>query len=257
MKTIQDDSMRNFFTVTLVWVSVLLWSTVAQGKVLFYDNFDDAKIDPKYEMKNHPGKWVEKGGVISQTNPTPGDHTYLIMPGGFAEPHTGLVQIRIDDWTDGDLARAGIGFRLDPGDGGGYAFLIHHFLTNMEFLNDHIAWKQNDTPPPFGVVEKGKWYWMKAEISKSGFTGKIWPDNEKEPTKWLLDSKFDFGAERVVTGNVGLNGGSSSGAPAATVVSFDNFAVCEKADECIPKVILAVEPAGKLSTTWGAIKMKY
>ena len=46
----------------------------------------------------------------------------------------------------------------------------------MEFLNDHLAWKGNDTPPSFDEVEIEKWYWMKAEISDKKFTGKIWPE---------------------------------------------------------------------------------
>ena len=102
-------------------------SAFVEAKVLFYDNFNDGKIDKKYEFKNHHGKWVEKGGVISQTNPTPGDHTYLVLAGDFKEPHTGLVGIHVDEWIDGDLARCGLEFRLDPGDASGYAFLIHHF----------------------------------------------------------------------------------------------------------------------------------
>jgi len=146
------------FVVILIMVCLFLLHTIVQSKVLFYDDFDDGKIDKKYEFKNHPGKWVEKGGVITQTNPTPGDHTYLVMAGDFEEPHTSLVQIRVEEWNDGDLARCGLGVRLDPNDASGYAFLIHHFLTNMEFLNDHLAWKGNDTPPPFDEVETEKWY---------------------------------------------------------------------------------------------------
>lgn len=215
------------------------------------------KIDARYVFMNHPGKWVEEDGVIKQTNPSPGDHTYLIIQGGFAEPHTAIVKIRIDDWEDHDLSRAGIGLRLDQNDGGGYAFLIHHTLNNMEFLNDHLAWKNNDTPPPFGKVEIGKWYWMKAEITKDGLVGKIWPENEEEPTKWLLESKFDFGAVRAESGNVGLNGGSNQGA-GKTLVSFDNFAICEKASECNPKLfIISVDPKSKLSNTWGNTKNSY
>jgi len=245
------------FVVTLIMVCLFLLHTIVQSKVLFYDDFDDGKIDNKYEFKDHPGKWVEKGGVITQTNPTPGDHTYLVMAGDFEEPHTSLVQIRVEEWSDGDRARCGLGVRLDPNDASGYAFLIHHFLTNMEFLNDHLAWKQNDTPPPFDEVKTEKWYWMKAEISDKKFTGKIWPDGEKEPKKWLLESKLDFGGLRPASGQVGLNGGSSSGAPAKTVVSFDNWAICEKASECDPDAILAVEATNRLSTTWGKIKTSY
>jgi hypothetical protein len=230
----------------------LISNPIAHGKVLWKDDFEDGKINAKYVMMNHPGKWVEEEGVIKQTNPAPGDHTYLIIPGDFAEPHTGIVEIRIDDWGDDDLSRAGLGFRLDPGDGGGYAFLIHHTLSNMEFLNDHIAWKNNDTPPPFGKVEIGKWYWMKAEITNKELKGKIWPDGEKEPTKWLLESAFDFGV-RAPSGRAGLNGGSNTGA-GKTLVSFDNYAICETAEECKPDIFMAVEATSKLATTWGQLK---
>jgi len=128
-------------------------------------------------------------------------------------------------------------------------------LNNMEFLNDHLAWKNNDTPPPFGAVEIGKWYWMKAEITDKVFSGKIWTEAEKEPAKWLLESGFDFGAVRPASGIVGLNGGSNTGA-GKTLVSFDNFAVCEKADEAVPTVFnIAVDSKSKLTATWGSIKL--
>ena len=246
------------FVLMLITICLFLSHSIVQGKVLFYDNFNDGTIDKRYEFKNNPGKWVEKGGVISQTNPTPGDHTYLVMAGDFKEPHTILVQIRVDEWSDGDLARCGLGVRLDPDNASGYAFLIHHTLNNMEFLNDHLAWKQNDTKPPFGAVKTGKWYWMKAGISGEKFTGKIWPDGENEPTKWLLESKLDFGGLRPASGQVGLNGGSSGGAPAKTIVSFDNWAICEQANECTSgEILTALDAAGKLSTTWSKIKTSY
>jgi hypothetical protein len=236
---------------------LLVISPIAHGKVLWQDTFDDGKIDGKYLFQNHPGKWVEAKGVISQTEPSPQDHCYLVIQGNFAEPHTVIVKIRIDDWADNDLSRAGIGVRLDKSDGAGYAFLIHDNLGNMEFLNDHIAWKNNDTKPPFGMVEVGKWYWMKAEITDKKFSGKIWPDGENEPTKWLLESGFDFGAVRAVSGNCGLSGGSNQGT-GKTNVSFDDWAICETADEATPKVFAqAVESAGKLSSTWGSIKSGY
>ena len=241
----------------LVCAAIFAWTSISFGEVLYLDDFEDGKIDGDYEFKNHEGKWVEKGGVISQTHEAPGDHTYLVLDGGFKEPHTGLVMVRVDDWGDHDLARCGMGFRLDPGDASGYAFLIHHFLNNMEFLNDHRAWKGNDTEPPFGEVKIGKWYWMKAEISDKNFTGKIWEDGENEPKDWLLESKLDFGGPRPESGQVGLNGGSSRGAPALTIVSFDNWAICETADECTPDEILAVQATGKLPAVWGDLKASY
>ena len=243
------------YSVIVAFGFALAMSMTAWGGVLWYDDFNDNSIDGDYVFKNHPGEWDEENGVIKQTNPAPGDHTYLIIEGGFPEPHAVLVKVRMDDWGDHDLSRAGIGVRLDP-DGAGYAFLIHHTLNNMEFLNDHLAWKNNDTPPPFGEVEVGSWYWMKAEINEDGFYGKIWPVDEDEPDDWLLESGFDFGGARAISGNVGLNGGSNQGA-GVTNVSFDDFLICDTADECTPNAIeqaKAVEPDGKLSSTWAAIK---
>jgi hypothetical protein len=234
----------------------LIGSSNVYAKVLWMDTFDDAKIDAKYIFKSNPGKWIEKDGVVSQTNPAPADTCYLLYQGGFAEPHAVIVKVRIDDWGNHDLSRAGIGVRLTDG-GQGYAFLIHDNLGNMEFLNDALAWKNNDTPPPFGVVEVGKWYWMKAEISDAGFRGKIWPEAETEPAKWLLDSKFDFGAVRAVSGNVGLNGGSNTGT-GKTLVSYDNWGISDNTNEATPKMFAApVEFSGKLSNTWGSVKLSY
>jgi hypothetical protein len=249
--------MKSFLVMlSLIIVLGISLGSTAYGKVLWMDTFDDGKIDSAYLFQSHPGKWVEKDGVISQTSATPGDTCYLIYPGGFDEPHTAIVKMRIDDWTNGDYARAGLGFRLTTG-GAGYAFLVHNILTNMEFLNDALAWKNNDTPPPFDELEIGTWYWMKAEMSANKLTGKIWPDGETEPAKWLLDSALDFGAVRAVSGNVGLNGGSSSGAD-LTLVSFDDWAIFDNADEATPNAFaLSVESSGKLSSTWGSIKLGY
>jgi len=249
--------MKSFLVMfSLIIVLGISLSSTAYGKVLWMDTFDDGKIDASYTFKSNPGKWVEKDGVISQTNPAPADTCYLMYLGGFDEPYTGIVKVRIDDWGNNDLSRAGLGFRLTEA-GAGYAFLIHDNLGNMEFLNDALAWKNNDTPPPFGVVEVGKWYWMKAEMSKNELKGKIWADGEVEPAKWLLDSALDFGAVRDTSGNVGLNGGSNTGT-GKTLVSFDDWAICDNADEATPNAfVLPVESLGKLCSTWGSIKLGY
>ncbi len=84
-----------------------------------------------------------------------------------------------------------------------------------------------------------------------------WEEGKEEPKNWLLESKLDFGNVRPESGQVGLNGGSSRGAPALTIVSFDNWAICETADECTPDEILAVQATGKLPTVWGALKARY
>ncbi|MDQ1316415.1 MAG: hypothetical protein QG588_62 [Candidatus Poribacteria bacterium] len=247
-----------FFLAMIIVLGISLSST-AYGKVLWMDTFDDGTINSAYLFKSNPGAWVQDGGIISQTNPIPGDTCYLIYPGKLNEPFAAIVKIRIDGWEDHDYSRAGMGFRLTEDSGQGYAFLIHQTLNNVEYLNDALAWKNNDTVPPFGEVEIGKWYWMKAEISADGLKGKIWSDGEDEPADWLLNSAFDFGAVRDASGNVGLNGGSSGEGRGQDFVSFDNWAVCESADECVTSAFTtsSVGSSGKLSNTWGGIKLSY
>ena len=231
----------------------------ASADVLFQDDFEDGVVDSQY-ITFGSGDWQEGNGYIQQANPHPGDPTYLAINGGFPASVCAIVKVRVDDWVDHDLSRTGLGFRNDADSGEGYAFLIHNTLGNMEFLNDKRAWKQNDTPPPFGSVEMGAWYWMKACLDDDGFRGKIWTVGEDEPADWLIESALDFGAGRDNTGTVALNGGSSSGdGSGLTIVTFDNFAVGEDEEDCVPEIFEAgtsVEVNGKLTVIWGELKQQ-
>ncbi len=244
----------DFITLFLM-MSVI--SHYAIAGILFQDDFEDGTIDGQY-ITFGAGEWQEGNGYIKQANPHPGDPTYLSVNGGFPAGVGAIVKIRIDEWEDHDLSRAGFGFRNDATTGEGYAFLIHQTLDNMEFLNDKRAWKQNDTPPPFGAVVVGEWYWMEAWIDDSGFKGKIWAVGNAEPTDWLLDSALDFGAGRDNSGTIALNGGSSNSAGSGlTVVTFDDFAVCDDPADCAPGIFnldTPVEPKGKLTVTWATLK---
>ena len=97
MNILKSLSTHKSLLSILVCAAIFAWTSISFGEVLYYDDFEDGKIDGDYEFKNHEGKWVEKGGVISQTHEAPGDHTYLVLDGGFKEPHTGLVMVRVDD----------------------------------------------------------------------------------------------------------------------------------------------------------------
>ena len=61
-------STHKYFLFMLVCAAIFAWTSNSSGKVLYYDDFDDEKIDGDYEFKNHEGKWVEKGGGY-QPNP--------------------------------------------------------------------------------------------------------------------------------------------------------------------------------------------
>lgn len=227
---------------------------ISDAKTLFFDDFSKDNLATNYTIFSPSGKYVVQGGVLKQTVPNPGDPTYAAIVGkNLSEPITVKVKIRLDSWKDHDLSRAGIGFRLDPKDGGrGYAFLIHERLAdkNMEFLNDAKAWAQQEGTSP---VKVGTWYWMKAMIEGNNIFGQIWNEGGKEPTDWLMKRELNFGAVRPSSGNVGLNGGSASGANGDTTVSFDNFEVYDSTGS----TVVAVEPKGKLSTAWGQVKVRY
>ena len=98
---------------------------------LWYDNFNDNKLDPKYIVKYDPqeagngAKWVEEDGVLKQTEPVPGDATYCIIKIPNAPQAIGaLAKIRFDDYQDHDRSRAGVGVWLDPNDHyNGYTFV--------------------------------------------------------------------------------------------------------------------------------------
>ncbi|MBI1930253.1 hypothetical protein HYR99_39125, partial [Candidatus Poribacteria bacterium] len=50
----------------------------ATAKTLWFDSFDDGKLDEK-NYKYTKGKWIEEDGVIKQTGKATGDPTHAII----------------------------------------------------------------------------------------------------------------------------------------------------------------------------------
>ncbi|MEO2004024.1 MAG: hypothetical protein ABGY41_07975 [Candidatus Poribacteria bacterium] len=159
-------------------------SVSSSAATLFHDDFEGANLDAAWLLEHSQGgtgagppEWVHDGGVLSQTQPAPGDPTYaIILGGGWPESHGMIAKVRIDDWEDHDRSRAGLGMWLDEADNyNGYTWLIHERLTdtNMEFLNDARSWFNEEAT--FEVVF-GDWYWVKAFIDAGTgeIMGKIW-----------------------------------------------------------------------------------
>ena len=243
----------------------------ASAGTLFHDDFEDASLDsvwlldhPQNGAGDGPPVWVHADGVLSQTNPKPGDPTYAVIEGdGWPESYGVVAKVRLDEWEDHDRSRAGVGMWLDDTDNfQGYTWLIHERLidTNMEFLNDGRAW--------FGAEETfevalGDWYWVKASIDavSGDIMGKVWPaaagdhdpSTTAEPADWMSTFAFGgFGGVRPPTSRAGLNGGAGTGGGFSTA-SFDDVFVY---DGDGPDVLTAVDAAGKASTTWGVLKSR-
>ncbi|MBT3270026.1 hypothetical protein HN371_22960 [Candidatus Poribacteria bacterium] len=241
----------------------------APAATLFHDDFQAADLGDTWFLGHDggggagPPEWVYGDGILSQTEPAPGDPTYAVIEGeNWPESYGVVAKVRIDDWQDHDRSRAGVGMWLDMADDyGGYTWLIHERLTatNMEMLNDARAWFNQEES--YEVV-LGEWYWVKGFIdAESGdLMGKIWDADENEhdpattdePADWLVVRGFaEAGAERFPTMLAGLNGGAGTDGGHSTA-SFDDVFVFD-ADGPDP---LAVEAAGKASTTWGALKSR-
>jgi hypothetical protein len=238
-----------------IFLILTLTVSIAVSETLFYDDFEDGVISDAYAFsgedlpQTHAGKgeWVEEGGVLSQTSTSQGDECHaVIMDKQYPELITIQAKVRIDSWANGDSARGGLALRVGENTGRGYNFLFHNNQSTIQFLNDQSSWG-NTGPYDFEV---GKWYWMQFHIDADQVLhGKVWEDGEQEPDDWMLEQDA-FGDTRPWEGGYpALNGGTDPHGGSVTV-SFDEAEVW---DEGGPSA-KAVEPAGKLTTTWGMTK---
>ena len=251
--------MKIFAIVTTITM-ILGMASMLFAANLWQDNFDDGALNTAYLTTiggNGIGdpEWVEEDGVVKQIQPKPGDPTYYAVELSQDISFCGqLVKIRFDEWEDHDRSRAGIGFWLDPGDKyNGYTTLIHNSLTagNYQFLNDARGW--HGTQVNFDTGGVGSWFWMRSEIDADAKTmvGNVWlGDLSDEPAGWMNETDYTtYGGLRKPTKWVGLNGGAGTGDGLSTV-SFDEWYVYDVGGP----VTTAVNPQGKLATTWGTLK---
>ena len=224
---------------------------IASAKTLFLDDFEDGKIDKAFKFTGQDPKWVEKGGALSQTKKSVGDVCHaIIVDREYPKAITIQAKLRVDEWESGAYARSGISVRVNlAGNGLCFLFSDHRVAkprTGAAFLNDHVAW---GSLVQYEWDVKG-WYWFQLQIdAKDKMYAKIWKAGKKEPKKWLaeIDSKIGLGGTR--EGYPGLNGSSGNGG-GQSLVSYDEVEVWD-AGGPTPR---PVEPAGKLSLTWGKIK---
>ena len=247
--------------VFLITIALILGiSPVLFAANIWYDNFNDNKIDAAYKTPDSKtGKtpiWVEEGGVIKQTEPQPGDPTYLVLEQTKDLAICGqLIKIRFDEYTDHDRSRAGLGFWNDSATSyQAYATLIHNSLTvgNYQILNDARAW--GPAAINLNTGGKGAWFWMKSEINATTkkLSTKAWiGDLSAEPKAWMIEVDYTtFGAVRNPTRWVGLNGGSGTAAGGGnSKVSYDEWYVYDSSG-----ISSSVDSKDKLTLTWGNLK---
>jgi hypothetical protein len=155
------------------------------------------------------GAWILDGrGAVLQKDGHPGDlKRFLFLPplgGGDIQV---TVKLRVDSWEFAKDARAGIALAFESQDNRGINFVFH----DDELLGPHVAFLYDGLTWGNRLAfrwEKGKWYWLKLRTGRSRLLGKVWCDDEDEPSEWLLDQNgWNFGDLKHI--HPALNGGSA------------------------------------------------
>jgi len=187
--------------------------------VCFADNFNDGSIGSAWTFVG--GTWTESGGVMSQTSiASPDPKKAIISNTGldFTSDLTITSKVRVDLWSSGDMARAGVSLFTNTADGNGYNILFHNTQNRVEYLDDKVTWGPTIYTYSF---TSGTWYWFKLNMTSSTMYARIWADGSAEPATWPY-----VWARSGRTGFPALNGGSSAGAADYATASFDDMLVC-------------------------------
>jgi len=157
-------------------------SATTPPSTLFADACDGSSLNSGWTTWY--GTWGESGGTIAQTDTTTAhDPVKLVLSNAGTLPTVSTIcaKMRIDSWTGGDGARAGVSLCSGTGNGTGYCLLVHNNLNTVQFLADYIAWGNSYT----FTFTLGKWYWFKLKRDTDGtLYGKIWEDGTDEPATW-------------------------------------------------------------------------
>jgi len=147
-------------------IATLLAPSLAEAKTLFFDDFEDGKINNVFEFTGNNPEFVEEDGVLKQQKQGVGDSCYAVITDKkYPKVLTIKAKMRVDEWETGAYARSGVGVRVSTETGQGLAFLFSDHRvgkprTGVAFLDDHIAWG----PLEAYDWEINQWYWFQLHI---------------------------------------------------------------------------------------------
>jgi hypothetical protein len=194
------------------------YSPVASGTTLahlFSDNFSGPTLGSAWTTVG--GSWSQSGGVLSQTSTASGDPRKAMVTGvSFPADVSITAEVRVDSWTNGDYARAGVGLYTNAA-GEGYNLVFHDDTHTVQFLDDHVRWGNSYS---FSWTV-GTWYWFQLEDQGGVLYGKIWADGTTEPTAWMFTQAG--WTDRSPSGAPALNGGDTG--VGGSTASFANVTV--------------------------------
>lgn len=185
----------------------------------FADDFNGA-VNPAWKFVN--GTWTQSAGVLSQTATSLADPRKAVLIDQSYPANVEITaKVRVDSWTDGDAARAGVGLYTDPVTGKGYNLVFHQTggtRNKVQFLNDGVAWGNAYN---FNW-DLDTWYYFKLKIVNGVLYGKVWQEGAAEPTAWMFQRS---GWTNRTGGAPALNGGSAISGKGGATVSFADVAV--------------------------------
>ena len=142
------------------------------------------------------GTWEVQGDCLKQISPGLDDPSKAVL---VLDDRNDLMtdvvftaKLRLDNWQDSELARAGIGLCCDPRNGHGLNLVFNR--GRLRFVHDYVAW----SPGSRVLLQTGKWYWMKLCKTAGELAGKAWLDGTPEPAGWTTSwRRFRRGPERL------------------------------------------------------------
>jgi len=163
------------------------------------------------------GEWLIIDGVLNCISHDSQDPKHVWVNKDFGTgDYTVRADVRMLNWQDADLARAGIAVRVNPMDGEKALNLLYHDDTgSVDMLNDLVAWGPNGDY----TWNVGEWHTMTLTAAGDTLTGRIQKTGSNAPFYEIAWS--DFALLLRSPGFPGLTGSSMEGLTA----QYDNFSV--------------------------------
>lgn len=175
-----------------------------------------ASLGPNWVI-GQAGTWTIVDGVLNcyADNSADPKHVWVNKDFGTGD-YTVKADVRMIDWTDGDLARSGVAVRVSPMDSEKALNLLFHEDSNsVDLLYDLVAWGTNGDY----AWKVGEWYTMILSVEGQNLEGQIQKTGSNEAPLIVMwsDSRLEIPSP----GYPGLTGSTMSG----LTTQFDNFEV--------------------------------
>ena len=232
-------------TLGLIVLLMFVFSGFATAKMLFFDDFEDkAKGDWVFSDLEGKGVWevtkLDGKGVFKVTS---------------TNAWTGATVDGVASLKDYDEIWATCKLRAEQGIQSCNELGL---LTNPDVLTGNWYLSTCEGGSEIGIDEAGvawhgkipfvweldKWYNIKIMVSKDGnIYGKMWAEGDKEPNKWLTESKLTSHLDEDGVGFISYH----------DITYFDDVIVATSEETLLP---MAVSPDNKLAICWGKVKSK-